>query len=68
MLKDRVEELNNFLNYIISNIKLYTCDSLFLFFDDKISNSKIGEILNSTTHTYQEVETAFKKLYPNIYM
>lgn len=68
MLKDRMEELNHFLNFLITNQDLFECDAYWKFFDSNLDETKIGEILEKMNHnTYQYIDFTFKRKYPELY-
>lgn len=68
MLEDRVEELDNFLQFVISNQDLFECDAFWKFFDSTVQDTKVGEILNQMkSNTYDYIDFTLKKRYGNAY-
>lgn len=68
MLKDRMEELTNFINFIIQNQFLFECDAYWKFFDSNLTDTKIGQILQKmANNTYEYVEFTLKKSYPKLF-
>lgn len=45
MLRDWVEELNNFLQFLVSNQELFECEAFLKFFDPTLNDTKVGELL-----------------------
>ena len=57
MLKDRVEELNGFLQFVVENQGLLECDAYWKFFDANLGDTKVGQILEKTNqNTWQYVD------------
>lgn len=53
MLKDRVEELNELLKFIVERQEHFECDAYWKFFDANLSDTKIGAILDKmNSNTY----------------
>ena len=68
MLKDRVEELNGFLKFVVQNQDIFGCDAYWKFFDANLSDTNISQILEKMNHnTYQYIDFTLKKLYPENY-
>lgn len=63
-----MEELTNFVNFIIQNQSLFECDAYWKFFDSNLTDTKIGQILQKmANNTYEYVEFTLKKKYPKLF-
>ncbi len=68
MLNHRVQELNNFLNFLEEHQSLFNCDSFWKFFDVNLADTKITSILNKIQHiTWEYTEFTLKKKYPKLF-
>lgn len=62
---DRLEELNSFIEYIMSKPELFNLPCIFKFFDTSISDTKIGEILEkSSPRDFRVILERMEQAYP----
>lgn len=69
LIVNRVEELNNFLGFLLDNFELFDVDAFWKFFDVNIKDTKIGAILGKVSEiSWDFVNHKFLEVYEGLYV